>query len=169
MVGTVRRLASTEWRTLREVRLRALRDAPYAFGSTYDAEIARDDKWWRVSAQALFWLVATNDRGEIVGLAAGRAVPDLRYARQVISMWVAPEARGSGIAGQLVTALIDWARGDGASALVLDVAEGNHRARRFYERQGFAPTGSQEPLKSNPGVSTLQMRLVLVPSPTLPR
>jgi hypothetical protein len=46
----VRRLGANEWPLLRAVRLRALADAPYAFGSTFDSEAGRSDEWWAASA-----------------------------------------------------------------------------------------------------------------------
>lgn len=41
MAFTVRRLSPREWSLLREARLRALADAPYAFGSTFSEEVDR--------------------------------------------------------------------------------------------------------------------------------
>jgi hypothetical protein len=43
----ISRATEEDWRTLKRVRLAALRDAPYAFGSTYEEERRRDDGQWR--------------------------------------------------------------------------------------------------------------------------
>lgn len=159
MSESVRRLATTEWRLLRKVRLQALADAPYAFGSTTDEEAARDDEWWITSVTSLGWFVAA-DGTTVTGLIAA-IPPGESGSFQVISTWVAPERRGSGVAEQLVAAVVTWALDRGASALVLDVAENNPRARRFYERTGFAATGAAKPLRSHSGVTTHEMRLEL--------
>ena len=42
----VRRVRSEEWEALRDVRVRALADAPDAFGTTHAEALARPDAWW---------------------------------------------------------------------------------------------------------------------------
>lgn len=158
MSELVRRLGPEEWRLLREVRLRALAEAPYAFGSTREEDAAREDEWWVTSVTTLGWFVAMRGAAA-TGLVA--AIPDESGDHHVISTWVAPERRGSGVAHQLVAAVVAWASDHGASGLVLDVAENNPRARRFYERTGFVATGAAKPLRSHPGVTTHEMRLEL--------
>ncbi|SFP37639.1 GNAT family N-acetyltransferase [Sphingomonas rubra] len=49
-------------------------------------------------------------------------------------------ARGTGLGAALMARAIDDARALGARRLVLGVYAGNHVARAFYERQGFAVT-----------------------------
>jgi hypothetical protein len=43
----VREMDGDGWRAMRDVRLEALRDAPYAFASTYEREIAFDETDWQ--------------------------------------------------------------------------------------------------------------------------
>jgi len=160
MAGVVRRLGPTDCRLLRTVRLRALRDAPYAFGSTFAEEMAREESWWTTSAERLAWFVSIEG-DEPTGLIAGVPIDDDSGCRAVISMWVSPDRRGSGTAQALWAALAAWARKDGATALSLRVSEGNDRARRFYAALGFRPTGDREPLRSNPAVSAIELRLAL--------
>ena len=59
-------------------------------------------------------------------------------------MWVPPPARGSGVAGLLVTAVLEHARTAGAERVTLWVATGNLRAAAFYRRMGFQPTGQRQ-------------------------
>jgi GNAT superfamily N-acetyltransferase len=175
MAATVRRLGPDEWPLLRTVRLRALRDVPFAFGSTYEEESIRPDDWWETSTATLAWFVAETtgggrgpqgggepgEEGDVVGLAAGWPGSDPGACPEVISMWVAERWRGTGVGDALLSAVIDWAVSEAAAALCLGVAEGNDRARRFYERAGFRATGRGEPLRSRPEVHTWQMRLDL--------
>ena len=46
----VRQTGSDDWATLRRLRLRALADAPGAFASTLEAELAFPDDVWRAWA-----------------------------------------------------------------------------------------------------------------------
>jgi GNAT superfamily N-acetyltransferase len=48
-----------------------------------------------------------------------------------------PEAEGTGVAGRLMSAAEDWARGRGYRLISLDVFADNRRAVDFYERRGF--------------------------------
>ena len=51
LVGVeVRRVHAAEWKELREVRLRALADAPDAFASTLEREAAFPEEVWRQRA-----------------------------------------------------------------------------------------------------------------------
>jgi GNAT superfamily N-acetyltransferase len=58
-------------------------------------------------------------------------------------IYVRPTARGTGLADDLLAAVVEHARGQALplDRLVLDVDPGNGRARRFYERHGFEPWG----------------------------
>ncbi len=71
---------------------------------------------------------------------------------------------GRGAAGQLLDALERWARQDGAVWLSLGVSDRNERARRFYLRLGFSPSGESEPLHSDPTARAVQMRKPLPPA-----
>ena len=159
----IRRLAPGEWQLLRTVRLHALEDAPYAFGSSFAEEVGRGDDWWRASTTRLAWFVATTGPSVVpVGLVAGLpAAIDDPDARAVISMWVDAPHRGKGVAALLLDVVERWARAEGATALVLRVSDRNERAARFYVRRGFVPTGDAEPLRSDPSALAVEMRLTL--------
>jgi GNAT superfamily N-acetyltransferase len=53
-------------------------------------------------------------------------------------LYVRPEARGHGLARELMRAAAGHAREQGADVLELDVLEHNEAARRAYDRMGFA-------------------------------
>ena len=138
----VRRLTPDDIDILRDVRLRALRDAPDAFWTTYDREVAYGIDDWRrwLITTALF--VAQNGPGApAAGLAGGMADARNPGATALISMWVDPEHRGTGLADQLVAAVTAWAASEGRPTVRLNVVEHNERARRCYQRLGFSLTG----------------------------
>ena len=62
---------------------------------------------------------------------------------ELISMYVHPDARATGVAGELVEAVAAWATDQGATELVLSVKRANERARRLYLRHGFEDHGEE--------------------------
>jgi ribosomal protein S18 acetylase RimI-like enzyme len=156
----IRRVTPAEWQTLRRVRLAAMEDAPYAFGSTYERETAFTEQEWlgRIKRSAYFVARAVDDPIGLVGAFSPTDRPD---AREIVSMWVEPDSRGGKLADQLLSTAMGWARDDGAGAVSLWVAEGNERARRFYVRYGFEPTGLRQPLWAQPGVDAYEYILGL--------
>ncbi len=140
----IRRVEPGEWATVRRVRLAALADAPEAFGSTLDRELGIEEATWRDRIAGSPWFLAWRD-GEPVGLVAVFTEPPGDGRRwHLVSMWVSPPVRGGGVADRLVTAVTAHVRAAGASAVTLWVAAGNDRARGFYARMGFRPTGNTQ-------------------------
>jgi GNAT superfamily N-acetyltransferase len=69
---------------------------------------------------------------------------------EIKRMYVIPAARGQGVAGRLLAALEDAARGLGYSVSRLDTGPGQPHAQRLYERAGYRPV---ENFNSNPFAS----------------
>lgn len=64
-----------------------------------------------------------------------------RRALLLDQLYVLKEHHGVGLAHGLMDWALDEARRRGAEELYLTVFTENHRARRFYDRYGFAPIG----------------------------
>jgi GNAT superfamily N-acetyltransferase len=62
------------------------------------------------------------------------------------AFYLHPTRWGSGVADELMRALLDELRGDGWIAAHLWLLADNPRARRFYERHGWAVDGERETL-----------------------
>ena len=77
------------------------------------------------------WVAGDPVAGYAVSARAGDVADLQRVA-------VAPEARGRGVASSLVSTLLDTARRDGASRVLLEVADDNEAALALYARHGFA-------------------------------
>lgn len=136
----IRRLSSADWARYRRIRLESLRDAPEAFGSTFDEALGRGEADWRLQLDALATFVAVANGSDIGTVRGGPDQDDIRTAF-LLSMWVAPAHRGRGVGDRLVQTVIDWARSEACSRLILDVADHNHPALALYTRAGFRPTG----------------------------
>ena len=140
---------------VRTIRLRALQDAPYAFASTYEREAAFEESDWesRLTSGSSTFLARVG--GKTVGICTG--LPPRRGMAELVAMWVDPVARGTGVAAELVHAVLAWATDEGADRVHLWVAQTNERARRCYEKLDFVLTGEQQPLPSEPNVLELGM------------
>ncbi len=163
---SVRTFAPHEWRTYRDLRLRALADSPDAFGGLLADERARPDTGWCARLEAGtasgrdLPLVAEMD-AEPFGLAWGRLEPPELETAYVYQMWVDPRGRRLGAGRMLLDAIVAWARATNARYLALGVTLGDTPATRLYARAGFEPVG--EPGRLRPGSSVLgqPMRLEL--------
>lgn len=143
------------------VRLRALQDAPHAFGSSFARESQFSDSEW------LAWVERMNGERGVGFLALDGEVPcgiagafldenDPTQA-QLISMWTAPTHRQQGIGRLLVDKILKWAQQRNARILRLMVTSNNESAIHFYERLGFTRTGRTEPYPNDPAVTEYEM------------
>jgi len=156
-MAEIREAGADAWQAMRDVRLAALRDAPQAFASTYEREVAfTEADWQRRIARGGSFLAYVPELGTApAGMAGGfEAGPG---TIELVSMWVRPQARGHGIGQALVQAVVGWARARGASRVHLWVTENNGHARLLYERCGFRPTAERQPLPSDPEVTEIGM------------
>ena len=152
----IRPTTADDWPKLKAVRLAALLDSPTAFGVSYDTAAAYTDEQWKTRAAGtgtVFWLAFEG--GEAIGMI-GAAVSAAKRCN-LIGMWLAPRARGSGAAAQLVEAVKLHALRQGHAHLFLDVDPANTRAARFYLKQGFSFIDEWEPLESHPHIRVQTM------------
>ncbi|MEV4821632.1 GNAT family N-acetyltransferase [Micromonospora sp. NPDC049274] len=136
-------LSEDDWKMWRELRLAALAEAAYAFGSQladWQGEGDREERWrGRLAIPGSYNILAMLD-GRPAGMASG--VPtDQGGVVELISMYVAPVGRGRSVGDHLVRAVEQWARLVGAETLRLAVVEGNKNAWALYQRNGFRDTG----------------------------
>jgi GNAT superfamily N-acetyltransferase len=160
----IRRIRADEGLWLKALRLRALAEAPLAFGSNLAREEAFPESTWneRASGAASGSERATFiaiDAGQWVGMATGVANhpdgPD--HSPMLISMFVDSSQRGRGVGAALVERVTEWARGIGAKSLHLWATSTNRSAIALYERCGFTPTGQSRPLEHTPSLREVAM------------
>ncbi|WP_390349859.1 GNAT family N-acetyltransferase [Variovorax boronicumulans] len=143
-----------EWKTYRDLRLRALLDSPDAFGSTYEAEATSGKDrvlfaFNRNDACGLIWCKLSNDQP---------AVADL------FQMWVDPASRGMGAGRALLEAAVSWAARVGMKRVGLGVTVADTPAMRLYTACGFRPDGALEPLREHSHLMVQPMSLALGPA-----
>ncbi|WP_121254854.1 GNAT family N-acetyltransferase [Nocardioides ferulae] len=142
----LRVLTPDDWRAWRELRLAALADAPDAFGSRladWQGEGDREERWRdRLSIHGAHDVIASLD-GTDAGMTTGVPTADDGTV-ELISMWVAPGARGRGVGDALIGEVERWGRSTSAAVLRLTVMDQNAAAAALYRRNGFEPTGEVE-------------------------
>lgn len=162
MTPRIRRIEPGDGALLRDVRLAALADAPGAFFSTFGDEAHRPAEAWEADAVARSagpedtTFVAESERG-VLGLVGAYRSTEEPGTVELVSMWVAPEARGKGIGEGLVEQVVEWARAGGARRVALWVVQGNDPAFALYERAGFVTVDPSESLGSHPCQRELRM------------
>lgn len=135
---SIRRLGPDDGAAFRALRLEALEQSPDAFGE--DLAEARE--------QTDLHYANRLEMGENFGAFAGEdLVGMLLYVREqgpkighrafVMSVYLQPAHRGSGLASELISAAFEQARADGVLQLELYVSTAAPRARAFYAREGF--------------------------------
>jgi len=138
-------VTAEDWRLYRRVRLDALKEAPYAFGSTYEHELHSDDDAWRQRAVSRVRFLAEVD-GVVAGTVSAGDSEETGVAA-ITAMWVDPRFRRAGVGARLMATVIDWARAQGFSRVLLWVTEVNHSAQRLYARHGFVGTGASKEIR----------------------
>ncbi len=148
------------------IRLRALQDAPGAFGATYaaesqltDADWLRRTERWNGEKGAGFLAFDESVACGIVGIFLDENDKALAH---VVSMWTSPTHRRRGVGRRLIETVIRWARNRNVTSLLLMVTSLNDSAIRFYERLGFSFTGRTESYPNDPAVMEREMELKVV-------
>jgi ribosomal protein S18 acetylase RimI-like enzyme len=144
----IRQLGDEDAAAYRELRLRLLRSAPEAYGTTYEEAAARPLEHTAARLRA--------QRDPEIGLTLGAFDTTLvgmvtllreegaksRHRGTIVGMGVAEEARGRGIGRALMDeALARARRMEGLEQLSLTVVIPNDAARRLYASCGFVAYG----------------------------
>ncbi len=87
-------------------------------------------------------------QGEIVGMAVWRC--EAGSDGELEDLHVVPVAWGTGVATRLIAVAVESLQRAGAGSPFLWVGEANSRARRFYEREGWAYDGLSRPSRLGP-------------------
>ncbi|MFJ9773786.1 GNAT family N-acetyltransferase [Kitasatospora sp. NPDC101157] len=168
MSTIIRRIRTGEWERVKEIRLAALQDpiAHLAFLDTYENASSRPDEFWQertagaAEGESVWQAVAEAADGRWLGTmtvlverpgAEGALAGDVITVPQahVVGVYVRPEARGTGLAHELIEAAQEWAWSLTEPRLQrvrLYVHEDNARAEAMYVRAGFKHSGVSVPV-----------------------
>lgn len=132
-----------DWRRWRELRLAALAQAPEAFAEQLTSWTGEGDTEtrWRARLTAMPWNVVLTVNGEDAGMVSA-TTPNADGHVTLISLWVAPRARGRGTGDVAVQEVLAWTRAQRGSDVVLSVKATNAGAIALYRRHGFVDSGA---------------------------
>jgi RimJ/RimL family protein N-acetyltransferase len=136
----VARLAESDWRLFAVVRLRALTEALGADDPQYRQESEFTVAQWRRRLREHAQFAALIDDRPVGLIGAQQQSADSVY---LYSLWLDPVARGHGLARELVSTAVDWARDRRAHTVTLRVAADNAVALAVYQSVGFAITAEK--------------------------
>ncbi len=131
-------LGPDDWALWRQLRLEALAESAAAFHSTLAQWTGAGDTEvrWRARLSDVPHNIVLRLDGAPAGMVSAYVKAD--DVVELISMWVAPFARGAGVGDAAVGAVMTWAN---RREVVLSVKADNHRAIALYQRHGFLDAG----------------------------
>ena len=139
----IRRIQMGETALYKQIRLASLKDAPYAFETTYDSASQRSEEMWNARVQsnaegndeAIF--LAFSDHLPI-GIAALVRIKGQTDTGELMQVWVSPEHRGTGVAWDLMNSIFQWGQENNFHRIITGVTRANAGALKFYIKYGFS-------------------------------
>lgn len=150
---------------LRDLRWTDIERLVHLEVEAFGADAWPEPTWWReLAARPRRWYVAAiDDRADLIGYAG---VDLAGETADVMTIAVAPTARGAGAGQLLLGALIDRASDCGAQALLLEVRADNTAALNLYARNGFDRIAVRARYYQPDGVDALVLRRLIGVTPT---
>ncbi len=162
----LRRLEPDEVSLHRELRLRALQEAPDAFGETFADAVARPSSYWEdltrsVTESGRHVMFLAYEGNDVLGSTYGLLDRDQSEMGRVGGMWVEPAWRRRGVGRVLLQQVFNWAREHRFSRPGLWAPSHGPGALALYRQAGFRETGKRRPLPTNPTLEILEMEAVV--------
>ena len=140
----IRKLPADRWRDFRDLRLKALKTDPAAYGSSYEEEVkVKEEEWRRRIRSTVFALSGDEPIGMIVAYFDQR--PKTRHIVEIYGFYVSPEHRGEGVGTKLLERALALAgRNRRIVKVSLAVNPEQRAAVKIYRKAGFVVTGRAE-------------------------
>lgn len=145
MIRTLEERDAERYRTL---RLRALREEPGAFGSSYEEQVGSPLAWFveRIRETVSRFALGAFDGETLIGsvMFTRETGVKTRHRGVITGMYVAPEGRRRGVGRALLLSAIERARAQqGVEQIHLAVVTRNSAARALYIAAGFVVYGTE--------------------------
>jgi GNAT superfamily N-acetyltransferase len=150
----------------RDVRLRALRDTPDAFGESAAEVEARPFSYWEDLTRSVtepgrhvMFLACEGDT--ICGSTYGLRDRESSDAGRIGGTWVAPVHRRQGVGTALLKSVFSWAREHGLIRLRLWAPAASTAALALYRHAQFEETGQRRALPTNAALEIVELECKL--------
>ena len=142
---TCRLLAVEDYTTFREVRLRACREEPAAFLEAYEELVNLPAEHFKRHFEN-GWIAGAFMGTALVGIAGlfRHKGAKVQHKGTVWGVYVAPEARGHGMARCMIEMVIAEAKQAGVELLHITTDEQNPLTIALYKSLGFEPWGIEK-------------------------
>lgn len=143
MTIIIKRLPESQWTAYRDIRLEALKNAPIAFGSSYEEEQDREEGIWRSRIKDALFALDEND--EPIGLLAFLISTRIKtkHKAEIFSVYVKPGNRGKGAGKKLFQEALRLIKlNSEVKKVSLVVNPLQQSAVRLYESFGFKKVAS---------------------------
>ena len=162
----IRELQVGEVALLKELRLRALKNAPQEVGDSYDAACEQPDDYWLKTAKSLTGnsvqrMFIAEENGCQLGSVFALADPNDPDGGSLGGMWVDSDERKSGVGMALCQIVIEWAARCDFRRLRLWVADGETPAHRLYRKAGFLDSDERDTSRTKIDKDIIRMILEL--------
>lgn len=144
MSDVIRQLGPDDVEAFRAIRLEALQDSPEAFGGDFADESQQPIESFleQITHSAIFGAFGDGTMQGVVGLFWDSAAKR-RHLGHLYTVYVRPEARGTGVGLPLIDAALEHAQSRGLLQVLLGVAVHNAPAIALYRKAGFEIYGTE--------------------------
>lgn len=144
------KLPLSKWKSYKNLRLKALKEEPQAFGASFDENSKySDNEWKRRLNNALEgknnWLFFAKENDKLFGMIGAYLEKGVEDVATLISMFVSKEQRGRGVSRALMEKLLlELSKNNSLKKVKLTVNIIQKPAISLYESFGFKKKGTQK-------------------------
>ncbi len=150
MIKIITDLPSSRWQEYRDLRIRAVTNVPYAFGTTAEEELSKSEDRWKKRLEGTGedrkdYAVFAEEDGNLVGTmgAYRERLGKVKHSATVVGVYIDEKYRGQGISSLLMDALIKKISEDTTVIrLELMVVTTQEAAIALYKKFGFEIVGT---------------------------
>lgn len=141
------KLAIEDWQEYKKLRLRALKEDPHAFGSSYSDIVNDPEKEWKRRLENALkgetnWLLFAKENDRLVGMIGAFMEEGATDAVTIIAMYVPREERGKGISKMLMEGILnELSQKSFIKKVKLMVNKIQTPAVNLYKKFGFSEVG----------------------------